>query len=84
MSKPEELARQKIDAALQAAGWSVQDYQALNLSAIAQVDILRSDPSDRYKVILTNRSHARWRRRRRNWPSLSSRLRVDDGLTPPR
>jgi type I restriction enzyme R subunit len=33
MSKPEQLARQKIDGALHAAGWAVQDYAALNLSA---------------------------------------------------
>lgn len=31
--KPEELARQKIDQLLNSAGWSVQDYKALNLSA---------------------------------------------------
>ncbi|MBA2454861.1 MAG: DEAD/DEAH box helicase family protein, partial [Chloroflexia bacterium] len=33
MLKPEELARQGIDAALVAAGWVVQDYRAMNLYA---------------------------------------------------
>ena len=31
--KPEELAREKIDELLEAAGWNVQDYKDLNLSA---------------------------------------------------
>src|SRR5438445_12612331 len=31
--KPEEQARQKIDAALAAAGWVVQDFKEMNLSA---------------------------------------------------
>jgi type I restriction enzyme R subunit len=31
--KPEELAREKIDGLLEAAGWKVQDYKDLNLSA---------------------------------------------------
>ncbi|MEA1893798.1 MAG: hypothetical protein U9N36_01080 [Euryarchaeota archaeon] len=31
--KPEEKARQKIDRMLEAAGWTVQDVQELNLSA---------------------------------------------------
>jgi len=31
--KPEELARQKIDQLLEAAGYSIQDYKDLNLSA---------------------------------------------------
>ena len=30
---PEERARVKIDAALSASGWVVQDYDALNLAA---------------------------------------------------
>ena len=35
MSKdtPEELAREKIDAMLIAAGWIVQDYKSIDLSA---------------------------------------------------
>jgi len=32
-TKPEAAARVKIDAALDAAGWSVQDVQATNLAA---------------------------------------------------
>jgi type I restriction enzyme R subunit len=31
--KPEEKARQRIDALLEAAGWSVQDRSQLNLGA---------------------------------------------------
>jgi len=31
--KPEEKARQQIDRLLEAAGWKVQDYRELNLSA---------------------------------------------------
>src|SRR5208337_2748078 len=31
--KPEEKARQQIDHLLEAAGWKVQDYQELHLSA---------------------------------------------------
>jgi type I restriction enzyme R subunit len=30
---PEAKARQQIDAMLVAAGWTIQDYKALNLSA---------------------------------------------------
>ena len=30
---PEQLARQQIDQQLEAAGWVVQDYKKLNLSA---------------------------------------------------
>lgn len=37
--KPEELARQKIDQLLEAAGYSVQDYKGLNLSASLGVAI---------------------------------------------
>lgn len=33
MPTPEALAREKIDAMLVAAGWVVQDYKELNLSA---------------------------------------------------
>ncbi len=33
MLKPEAAAREAIDSALEAAGWVVQDYKALNLSA---------------------------------------------------
>ena len=33
MTRPEELARQKIDKLLQAAGWQVQDCKDINLSA---------------------------------------------------
>ncbi|MBU4216250.1 MAG: DEAD/DEAH box helicase family protein [Actinobacteria bacterium] len=33
LKKPEELARQKIDELLEAAGWQVQDYRDINLSA---------------------------------------------------
>jgi type I restriction enzyme, R subunit len=33
MKKPEELARQKIDAMLAQAGWDVQDRERLNLDA---------------------------------------------------
>ena len=32
-SKPEERAREEIDAALQASGWVIQDRAELNLSA---------------------------------------------------
>lgn len=31
--KPEEKARQQIDRLLEAAGWKIQDYQELHLSA---------------------------------------------------
>ena len=31
--KPEEKARQQIDRLLKSAGWTVQDYQELHLSA---------------------------------------------------
>src|SRR5947209_4984828 len=37
--KPEELARQKIDAMLAQAGWAVQDRQRLNLYATRGVVI---------------------------------------------
>jgi len=33
LTKPEELARQKIDELLEAAGWTVQDYQDIDLSS---------------------------------------------------
>jgi len=33
MVKPEAAARQQIDAALEAAGWDVQDAHAVNLAA---------------------------------------------------
>ncbi|MDI7268435.1 MAG: hypothetical protein QME96_10610 [Myxococcota bacterium] len=33
MPKPEQLARAEIDAALDAAGWSLQDADALSLDA---------------------------------------------------
>ena len=33
MPTPEQLARENIDALLQAVGWLVQDYQHLNLGA---------------------------------------------------
>ena len=33
MAKPEEEAREKIDELLTAAGWQVQDYKDINLSA---------------------------------------------------
>ena len=33
MTKPEELARLKIDELLEAAGWQVQDYSSINLTA---------------------------------------------------
>lgn len=31
--KPEEKARQKIDQLLSSAGWQIQDYKQMNLSA---------------------------------------------------
>ena len=36
MSSPEAIARQEIDAQLSAAGWTVQDLDALNLLAVNQ------------------------------------------------
>src|SRR5687768_890187 len=39
MAGPEDLARQRIDAALEAAGWRVQDAGAANLYAAAGVAI---------------------------------------------
>jgi type I restriction enzyme R subunit len=48
--KTEEKARQKIDQLLEAAGWVVQDYQQLNLSAslgVAVCDLsLKTGPAD--------------------------------------
>jgi type I restriction enzyme R subunit len=48
--KPEEKARQKIDQLLEAAGWAVQDYQQLNLSASLGVAVrnlsLKTGPAD--------------------------------------
>jgi type I restriction enzyme R subunit len=41
--KPEDRARSKIDGLLEAAGWSVQDYQALNLGASLGV-VVRNFP----------------------------------------
>jgi type I restriction enzyme, R subunit len=37
--KPEEYARQKIDGLLEQAGWKVQDYKQLDLSACLGVAI---------------------------------------------
>ena len=37
--KPEEIARQKIDQLLEAAGWTIQDYKDLNLGASLGVAI---------------------------------------------
>ncbi len=39
MAKPEEEARRQIDAALELAGWSVQDVNALNLDAARGVAV---------------------------------------------
>jgi len=41
--KPEDKARLKIDGLLRAAGWSVQDYQGLNLGASLGV-VVRNFP----------------------------------------
>ena len=38
-TKPEALARQQIDAALEAAGWSVQDAKTASLGAARGVAI---------------------------------------------
>jgi len=37
--KPEEIARQKIDQRLEAAGWTIQDFKDLNLGASLGVAI---------------------------------------------
>ena len=39
MPRPEDLARDEIDAALTAAGWAVQDYAQMNLDAGSGVAI---------------------------------------------
>jgi len=43
LMKPEELARQKIDQLLEAAGWVIQDFKDLNLSASLGV-VIREFP----------------------------------------
>src|SRR5215475_1439381 len=48
--RPEEKARQKIDQLLSSAGWQVQDYKAINLSAALGVAVrefqLKQDAAD--------------------------------------
>jgi type I restriction enzyme R subunit len=39
MATPEEIAREEIDAALAAAGWAVQDRDAVNLAAACGVAV---------------------------------------------
>src|SRR5262245_18765734 len=48
--RPEEKARQKIDQLLSSAGWQVQDYKEINLSAALGVAVrelqLKQDAAD--------------------------------------
>ena len=50
MHTPEQLARQKIDQLLQAAGWVIQDVRAFNLGAGLRVAVrefqTESGPAD--------------------------------------
>ncbi len=54
---PEQEARIEIDALLEACGWIVQDYEALNLSAgsgQSGVDALGEHPGQHFSMVLTN------------------------------
>ena len=47
---PEDRARERIDAILEAGGWCVQDYKDLNLAALTEIH----DEADLEKAIESN------------------------------
>jgi hypothetical protein len=61
MPTPEDLAREKIDQLLIAAGWAVQDYRAYNPSAsrgVAEVERRLSVIDELETLATANLTHA--------------------------
>ena len=59
MPEPEEIAREKIDELLTAAGWAVQNYRAYNPSASVSIALcevpLKTGPCD-YLLLIDRRA----------------------------